>query len=107
MAFRKVVPGSVPVIKNDLVFDTKPKAGSTNPVTSEGVNKAIGDVDKALFGVGGGKTISGDVSDYEAGKYYQISGTLALCTEVSDSQAKFILVPLHEALNDILSKIPE
>ena len=52
MSFYKEVPGRQTTLESALKFDTEPKAGSTNPVTSEGVKGAIdgavGDASEAL-----------------------------------------------------------
>lgn len=41
MSFYKEVPGRQTTLESTLKFDTEPKAGSTNPVTSDGVKSAI------------------------------------------------------------------
>ena len=41
MSFYKEVPGLQTTLESTLKFDTKPKAGSTNPVTSDGVASGI------------------------------------------------------------------
>ena len=43
MSFYKKVPGLQRTLESELLFDKEPKAGSTNPVTSDGVNTAITD----------------------------------------------------------------
>ena len=52
MSFYKEVPGRQTTLESTLKFDTEPKAGSTNPVTSGGVKGAIdgavGDASEAL-----------------------------------------------------------
>ena len=52
MSFYKEVPGRQTTIESTLKFDTAPTAGSTNPVTSDGVKSAIdgavGDASEAL-----------------------------------------------------------
>ena len=52
MSFYKEVPGRKTTLESTLKFDTEPKAGSTNPVTSDGVKGAIdgavGDASEAL-----------------------------------------------------------
>ena len=42
MSFYKEVPGRQTTLESTLKFDTEPKAGSTNPVTSDGVANALG-----------------------------------------------------------------
>jgi hypothetical protein len=41
MSFYKEVPGRKTTLESTLKFDTTPTAGSTNPVTSDGVNGAV------------------------------------------------------------------
>jgi len=41
MSFYKEVPGRKTTLESTLKFDTEPKAGSTNPVTSDGVARNI------------------------------------------------------------------
>ena len=52
MSFYKKVPGRQTTLESTLKFDTEPREGSTNPVTSEGVKGAIdgavGDAAEAL-----------------------------------------------------------
>ena len=42
MSFYKEVPGRKTTLESTLKFDTTPTAGSTNPVTSDGVANALG-----------------------------------------------------------------
>jgi hypothetical protein len=42
MSFYKEVPGRKTTLESTLKFDTTPTAGSTNPVTSDGVAEALG-----------------------------------------------------------------
>ena len=42
MSFYKEVPGRQTTLESTLKFDTTPTAGSTNPVTSDGVANALG-----------------------------------------------------------------
>ena len=48
MSFYKEVPGLQTTLESALKFDTKPTAGSTNPVTSEGIANAIAGASGAL-----------------------------------------------------------
>lgn len=41
MSFYKKVPGLQRTLESELLFDKEPTAGSTNPVTSEGVAEAL------------------------------------------------------------------
>lgn len=87
MSFYKEVPGRKTTLESTLKFDTEPKAGSTNPVTSDGVNGAIGkstndvlddhDPDDLTISYG-----SKDFYDeHELGYYYAIGDKVWLCTE--------------------------
>lgn len=82
MSFYKEVPGRKTTLESTLKFDTEPKAGSTNPVTSDGVanaNAAIlddGDTvaeDDEIFG-------SAYYNSHEVGKFYFEDGKLWKCT---------------------------
>ena len=87
MSFYKEVPGRKTTLESTLKFDIEPKAGSTNPVTSEGVNGAIGkstnDIlddhdpdDLTIF------DSSKDFYDeHELGYYYAYGDKIYLCTE--------------------------
>lgn len=87
MSFYKKVPGLQRTLESELLFDKEPTAGSTNPVTSDGVNGAIGkstndilddhdpddltifDVSKAFY------------DKHELGYYYAYGDKIYLCTE--------------------------
>lgn len=82
MSFYKEVPGRQTTLESTLKFDTEPKAGSTNPVTSDGVanaNAAIlddGDIvaeDDEIVG-------SAYYNSHEVGKFYFEDGKLWKCT---------------------------
>ena len=87
MSFYKEVPGLQTTLESTLKFDTEPKAGSTNPVTSGGVKGAIGkstndildDHDPADTTI----TYSSKAfyDDHELGYYYAIGDKIYLCTE--------------------------
>ena len=87
MSFYKEVPGRKTTLESALKFDTEPKAGSTNPVTSNGVKDSIGkstsdvlddhDPDELIVFDG-----SKDFYDeHELGYYYAIGDKVWLCTE--------------------------
>ena len=110
MAFRKIVPGSLPIVKNDLVFDKNPTKGSTNPVTSEGVangmNNAVDNL--ATFdNEGEVVTISVDIDRFTVGRFYYIKDHFCYCYAKSSGSAKFYEYGICEALNFIKSLIEE
>lgn len=82
MSFYKEVPGRKTTLESALKFDAAPTAGSTNPVTSEGVAKAnaaiFDDGDEGMteeYVVG-----SAYYSSHVVGKFYFEQGTLWKCT---------------------------
>jgi hypothetical protein len=87
MSFYKEVPGRQTTLESTLKFDTEPKAGSTNPVTSDGLKSAIDksaenslddhDPDDLIIFDG-----SKDFYDeHELGYYYALGDKIYLCTE--------------------------
>lgn len=87
MSFYKEVPGRQTTLESALKFDTEPKAGSTNPVTSGGVNGAIGksandildDHDPVDITISDSSRAFYD--EHELGYYYAIGDKVYLCTE--------------------------
>ena len=87
MSFYKKVPGLQRTLESELLFDKVPTAGSTNPVTSDGVKGAIGksaenslddhDPDDLTI-VDGSKEF---YDEYELGHYYALGDKIYLCTE--------------------------
>lgn len=82
MSFYKEVPGRQTTLESTLKFDTEPKAGSTNPVTSDGVANANADI------LDDGDTVAEDdeivgrayYNSHEVGKFYFEDGKLWKCT---------------------------
>ena len=83
MSFYKKVPGLQRTLESELLFDKVPTAGSTNPVTSDGVkgaNSALLDDHDPV----GTEIILPDLASYnkyEKGKFYEINGLIYECTE--------------------------
>ena len=81
MSFYKEVPGLQTTLESTLKFDTEPKAGSTNPVTSDGVLKS----NEAIFDDGDpgmeDEEVTGSAyyNSHEVGKFYFEQGTLWKC----------------------------
>lgn len=87
MSFYKEVPGRQTTLESTLKFDIEPKAGSTNPVTSDGVKGAI---DKSAENSlddhdPDDLTIFDESKDFydehELGYYYAYGDKIYLCTE--------------------------
>lgn len=87
MSFYKNVPGLQRTLESELLFDKEPKAGSTNPVTSDGVNGAIGkSTNNILDDHNPDELVIFNVSkdfydEHELGYYYAIGDKVWLCTE--------------------------
>lgn len=87
MSFYKEVPGLEKTLESTLKFDVVPTAGSTNPVTSDGVNGAIGkSAENSLDDHDTDELMIFDVSkefydEHELGYYYAIGDKIYLCTK--------------------------
>lgn len=85
MSFYKEVPGLEKTLESTLKFDTEPKAGSTNPVTSDGVAKANEDIFDDGDNTGAEEEIhtAAAYNAYELNKYYvsSMDGKLYVCTK--------------------------
>lgn len=82
MSFYKEVPGRQTTLESTLKFDIEPKAGSTNPVTSDGVAKSNADIlDDGDGSVEVEEVIgSGYYNSHVVGKFYFEQGKLWKCT---------------------------
>jgi hypothetical protein len=83
MSFYKEVPGRQTTLESTLKFDTEPKAGSTNPVTSDGVVKSNADILDDGDESGEDVEVSGSTyyNSHEVGKFYFEHGKLWKCTD--------------------------
>lgn len=85
MSFYKEVPGRQTTLESTLKFDTEPKAGSTNPVTSDGVAKSNADIFDDGDNTGSEEEIhtAAAYNAYELNKYYMspVDGKLYVCTK--------------------------
>ena len=87
MSFYKEVPGRQTTLESTLKFDTAPTAGSTNPVTSDGVKGAIGkSAENSLDDHDPDDLVIFDGSkefydEHELGHYYALGDKIYLCTE--------------------------
>lgn len=82
MSFYKEVPGRKTTLESALKFDTEPKAGSMNPVTSDGVAKSNADILDDGDGSGEEEEVIGSTyyNAHEVGKFYFEQGKLWKCT---------------------------
>lgn len=82
MSFYKEVPGRQTTLESTLKFDTTPTAGSTNPVTSDGVAKSNADIldDGDVRGEEEEVIEITYYNAHEVGKFYFEHGKLWKCT---------------------------
>ena len=90
MSFYKKVPGLQRTLESELLFDKVPTAGSTNPVTSEGVAEALNESEtnavQFVFDDGDGSGEEEEVigsayyNSHVVGKFYFEQGKLWKCT---------------------------
>lgn len=82
MSFYKEVPGRQTTLESTLKFDTEPKAGSTNPVTSDGVAKSNADILDDGDGSVEVEEVIGSAyyNSHVVGKFYFEHGKLWKCT---------------------------
>ena len=82
MSFYKEVPGLQTTLESTLKFDTEPKAGSTNPVTSDGVAKSNAEILDDGDGSAEEEEVSGSTyyNSHDVGKFYFENGKLWKCT---------------------------
>ena len=94
MSFYKKVPGLQRTLESELLFDKVPTAGSTNPVTSDGVKGAIGkSAENSLDDHDPDDLVIFDGSkefydEHELGHYYALGDKIYLCTEHTRSGEK-------------------
>ena len=82
MSFYKEVPGLQTTLESTLKFDTEPKAGSTNPVTSDGVAKSNAEILDDGDGSAEEEEVIGSTyyNSHDVGKFYFENGKLWKCT---------------------------
>lgn len=120
MSFYKKVPGLQRTLESELLFDKEPKAGSTNPVTSEGVaealNKSETNAVKFVFNDGSSYTTQIEYfteefyNSHELGNFYISDDKVFVCTEHEHSGDDYgtKLVQVHgmvEALNKLAERV--
>lgn len=91
MSFYKKVQGLQRTLESELLFDKEPTAGSTNPVTSDGVAKAVNksESDAVQFVFDDGDTTAQSIDDlteeyynsHVLGNFYIEDGKVYVCTK--------------------------
>ena len=120
MSFYKKVPGLQRTLESELLFDKEPTAGSTNPVTSEGVAEALNESesDAVQFVFDDGDTTSQIIDDlteeyynsHVLGNFYIDDGKVYVCTKHEhsgdDYETKLEKVNgMVEALNKLAERV--
>lgn len=118
MSFYKKVPGLQRTLESELLFDNEPTAGSTNPVTSEGVAEAVNksESDAVQFVFDDGDTTAQSIDDlteeyynnHVLGNFYIEDGKVYVCTkhEHSDDDYETKLEKVN-GMVDALNKLAE
>ena len=91
MSFYKKVPGLQRTLESELLFDKEPTAGSTNPVTSEGVAEALNEseTNAVQFVFDDGDQLVRTIDDFTEeyynshvlGNFYIEEGKVYVCTK--------------------------
>ena len=120
MSFYKKVPGLQRTLESELLFDKEPTAGSTNPVTSEGVAEALNEseTNAVQFVFDDGDTTAQSIDDlteeyynsHVLGNFYIDDGKVYVCTKHEhsgdDYETKLEKVNgMVEALNKLATRI--
>lgn len=94
MSFYKEVPGRQTTLESTLKFDTEPRAGSTNPVTSDGVlksNEAIFDDKDPEDIIIEFKTDAEGAAVYDEGYYCLLDGKICLVDSITHDGAVYTI----------------
>ena len=120
MSFYKKVPGLQRTLESELLFDKEPTAGSTNPVTSEGVAEALNEseTNAVQFVFDDGDTTAQSIDDlteeyynsHVLGNFYIDDGKVYVCTKHEhsgdDYETKLEKVNgMVEALNKLAERV--
>ena len=120
MSFYKKVPGLQRTLESELLFDKEPTAGSTNPVTSEGVAEALNEseTNAVQFVFDDGDQLVQTIDEFTEeyynnhvlGNFYIEDGKVYVCTKHEhsgdDYETKLEKVNgMVEALNKLAERI--
>lgn len=120
MSFYKNVPGLQRTLESELLFDKEPKAGSTNPVTSDGVAKSLSETETnaVQFVFDDGDPLAQSIDDlteeyynsHVLGNFYIEDGKVFVCTKHEhsgdDYETKLEKVNgMVEALNKLAERV--
>ena len=92
MSFYKEVPGRKTTLESTLKFDTTPTAGSTNPVTSDGIATAITEAVTDVLDDHDSASIeeeltmpAAEAANYTVDNYFEQDGEIWKCTAKTDN----------------------
>lgn len=117
MSFYKKVPGLQRTLESELLFDKEPTAGSTNPVTSDGVRTSIKENAKNILDDGASESESVEIitdaegaSVFEVGHYFENSGQLFKCSSITNDGDEYTVTGdklngVVAALNQLVERI--
>ena len=117
MSFYKEAPGLKTTLESTLKFDTEPKAGSTNPVTSDGVASGINsstkstldDKDQAYTTIEF-KTDSEGAAAYDEGYYFLLGDKIYLTDSITNEGAVYTITATKKngvipVINSLVARI--
>lgn len=119
MSFYKEVPGRQTTLESTLKFDTEPKAGSTNPVTSDGVFRNINsstkntldDKDPADTTIEF-KTDAEGAAAYDEGYYFLLGDKIFITNSITNEGAVYTITATKKngvipVINSLVARIVE
>ena len=117
MSFYKEVPGLQTTLESTLKFDTEPKAGSTNPVTSDGVARNINSSTKSTLDDKDPadttiefKTDAEGAAVYDEGYYFLLGDKIYLTDSITNEGAVYTITATKKngvipVINSLVARI--
>lgn len=117
MSFYKEVPGRLTTLESTLKFDTEPKAGSTNPVTSDGVVRNINSSTKSTLDDKDPadttiefKTDAEGAAVYDEGYYFLLGDKIYLTDSITNEGAVYTITATKKngvipVINSLVARI--
>ena len=117
MSFYKKVPGLQRTLESELLFDKEPTAGSTNPVTSDGVLRNINSSTKSTLDDKDPadttiefKTDSEGAAAYDEGYYFLLGDKIYLTDSITNEGAVYTITATKKngvipVINSLVARI--
>ena len=117
MSFYKKVPGLQRTLESELLFDKEPTAGSTNPVTSNGVASGINSSTKSTLDDKDPadttiefKTDSEGAAAYDEGYYFLLGDKIYLTDSITNEGAVYTITATKKngvipVINSLVARI--